>query len=174
MDQPEHSDGRARAYPMVVCLEIKPRGDRPQGKGVSRPCRNKGTSGHKGPWVRAVGKAQLRPGGQDTCLGPPGAQAVLGPDPLLASSQPPSHLLSCGASGAPASRKRVMPEDRGDDSGHTGVLGCTLAGTLSHFLGPCHSRGQQSATADLLGGQPLPSPGPQLPRLPSILTSRMV
>lgn len=57
MDQPEHSDGRARAYPMVLCLELKPQGDRPWGKGVSRSCRD------KGPWVRAMGKAQLRPRG---------------------------------------------------------------------------------------------------------------
>ena len=57
MDQPEYSDGRARAYPMVLCLELKPQGDRPWGKGVSRSCRD------KGPWVRAMGKAQLRPRG---------------------------------------------------------------------------------------------------------------
>lgn len=111
---PEHGDGRARAYPMVVCLEIKPRGDRPQGKGCPGLTETRAHLGIRGPWVRAVGKAQLRPGGQDTCLGPPGAQAVLGPDPHCWRLHSPRHTCCpVGHLEPQPPAKELCPEDRG-------------------------------------------------------------
>ena len=169
MDQPEHSDGRARAYPMVLCLELKPQGDRPWGKGVSRGLAETRAPG-SGPWGRPSSGPEVRTPAwglprhrlfwvQIPCWRPNSPQHTCCPVRYL-EAQPPVRGLGL--------RTRVMTQGTQE----RWAVHCLAPSAISSGHATAEARGAPARTSS--GDRPLPSPGPQLPGLPSILTSRMV
>lgn len=113
LDQPEHRGDSTWDCLGVVTFRLKPCGHMTGERADSiQALGREGPIWALGHLALAMGMAQLQPGAKDTWLGCSPAQAVLGQDSLLTSSQPVSHLLFCLIFGDPTPFNRVVLEDR--------------------------------------------------------------